>query len=158
MKNIVLARIDDRLIHGQVMAKWLKKLAFNTIYVVDNGVAKDVFLCQMMRSIAPKDVKVVIQGEADAIAALSGEADAAEKICVITKTPEVFERLIQGGVSIQEIMLGGMGSRAGRKPLIRNAAASEEERATFKRLIASGIRVYYQDIPETKPTDLDKKL
>lgn len=158
MKNIVLVRIDDRLIHGQVVAKWMKKLSFNMIYVVDDAVAKDSFLCQMMLSIAPKDLKVRVVDETQAIAELTGEAVDEERVCIIVKVPETLERLYEGGVKFNEIMLGGMGSRSGRTQLIRNAAASKQERETLKRLIDKGIFIYYQDIPETAPVDIKKKL
>lgn len=158
MKNIVLVRIDDRLIHGQVVAKWMKKLSFNTIYVVDDAVSKDSFLCQMMVSIAPKELKVQILDEKAAAEELLKEGSPTERVCIIVKVPETLEHLYEAGVQFSEIMLGGMGSRSGRTQLIRNAAASKEERETLKRLIEKGIFVYYQDIPETAPVDLKKKL
>ncbi len=156
MSNVVLARIDDRLIHGQVIAKWAKKLFFKNIFVVDDAVAKDAFACRLMLAIAPKDLKVRILSVADAVELLKAEDDTAT--CVITKNPMTFETLIEKGIELKEVQLGGMGSNANRTSLVRNAAASAEERECMKRICAKGIRVYYQDIPETKPTELEKLL
>ncbi len=156
MANIVLARIDDRLIHGQVIAKWAKKLFFKNIYVVDDSVVKDAFACRLMLAIAPKDLNVKIMSVEDAAATLKGDDSTAT--CVITKNPMSFERLNDLGVELKEVQLGGMGSNSNRTSLVRNAAASKEERECMKRLCQKGIRVYYQDIPETKQTDLENLL
>jgi mannose/fructose/N-acetylgalactosamine-specific phosphotransferase system component IIB len=158
MKNIVLARIDDRLIHGQVMSKWAQKVGFNRIVVVDNDLVRDVFTCKFMKSIAPKKMTVDIVTEADGIELLKGEPADNEKVVILAKAPQVFEALIEGGVDIKKLMVGGMGSREGRKPLIRNLAASLEERESLKRIAEKGVDVFYQDIPETKPTDLRNLL
>ena len=157
MKNVVLARIDDRLIHGQVMSKWSQKLGFSEVLIVDNQLVDDAFTCKFMRSIAPKSMVVNIGTEDASARYLMGDDNGA-KLCVLAKTPQVFERLIEAGVEFKEIMLGGMGSKKGRTSLIRNASASPEERESFKRLIAKGIRVFYQDIPETRATDFEKDL
>lgn len=156
MSNVVLARIDDRLIHGQVIAKWAKKLFFKNIFVVDDAVSKDAFTCRLLLAIAPNDLNVKIFNVADAIEQLKTGDDTAT--CVITKTPMTFETLIENGVELTEVQLGGMASNANRTSLVRNAAASKEERECMKRMCEKGIRVYYQDIPETKPTELEKLL
>ena len=156
MSNVVLARIDDRLIHGQVIAKWAKKLFFKNIFVVDDAVSKDAFACRLMLAIAPKDLNVKILNVADATELLKADDETAT--CVITKNPMTFETLIENGVVLKEVQLGGMGSNSNRTSLVRNAAASQEERECMKRMCEKGIRVYYQDIPETKPTELEKLL
>lgn len=156
MAKIVLARIDDRLIHGQVIAKWAKKLFFKNIFVVDDAVVKDAFATRLMLAIAPKDLNVKILSVADASELLKEEDDT--ETCVITKNPMTFEELIANGIELKEVQLGGMGSNSNRTSLVRNAAASKEERECMKRMCEQGIRVYYQDIPETKPTELENLL
>jgi PTS system mannose-specific IIB component len=141
-----------------VVAKWAKKIPFDHIYIVDDDVVNDTFICQLMKSIAPKNLTIVILDVDDAAASLTSDAGPDEKICIITKLPQVFERLLDAGVPIKEVMLGGMGNKSGRTPLIRSVSASPEERASLKRLIGAGVRVFYQDVPDTKPTDLLKKL
>lgn len=157
MKNVVLARIDDRLIHGQVMSKWSQKLGFTEILIVDDPLVEDEFTCKFMRSIAPRRMVVNIGTEEASARYLKGD-DSGARLCVLAKTPQVFERLIENGVALNEVMLGGMGSKEGRTPLIRNVSASTEERESFKRLIAGGVRVFYQDIPETRATYFERDL
>ncbi|MDI9519194.1 MAG: PTS sugar transporter subunit IIB [Erysipelotrichaceae bacterium] len=158
MRNIILCRVDDRLIHGQVMSKWAQKLFFNRIIIIDEPLTKDLFMAKMMVSIAPKNIKVNIANEETALKYLLGQFNEAERLLLLAKTPQVFERLINGGLEIKELQIGGMGSNINRTSLIRNLSASEEERDSMRRMIEKGVYVYYQDIPETKPTDLKSKL
>ena len=58
MENVLLARVDDRLIHGQVMTAWMKLLPAKEIIVIDNKVAKDEFMITVLEMAAPTGVKV----------------------------------------------------------------------------------------------------
>ena len=70
MENLLLVRVDDRLIHGQVMTAWMKTLRADEIIVVDDRVAKDDFMLFVLQNAAPKGVKVVALSEDDAVAKL----------------------------------------------------------------------------------------
>ena len=62
MKNIVLARVDDRLIHGEVVSVWTPSLNVNRIIVVDDEVAADKFNKRVIKALAPNGVKVTVNG------------------------------------------------------------------------------------------------
>ena len=66
MENVLLARVDDRLIHGQVMTAWMKRLPAKEIMVIDNKVAKDEFMISVLEMAAPAGVKVKVFSEKDA--------------------------------------------------------------------------------------------
>ena len=61
MGEIVLTRIDDRLIHGQVMTAWVKEKRADEIIIVDNGVSKDSFLSEVMKMSAPSGVNIKVE-------------------------------------------------------------------------------------------------
>ena len=60
MKNIILARVDDRLIHGQITIGWLNKINVDTIVIVDEELSKNNFLSNMTKKAAPDKYKVEI--------------------------------------------------------------------------------------------------
>ncbi len=89
MKNIVWARIDDRLIHGQVMTSWVQYTKGNEIEIVDNEVAEDDFLKMVTTSTAPENVLVRVDNQNDAANYLKG-VDDGQRLIVLAKTPDVF--------------------------------------------------------------------
>lgn len=157
MKSIVLARIDDRLIHGQVVTAWTKFVGANTIIIVDNELSKNKLMQRIYIAAAPSGIDLRILTFEEALAYLK-ERDNQAKVMILAKNPHIFEDLINAGVAIESINFGGMGSTAKRTRLIRNAHADEEERACFKRLIDQGIPVYFQIVPDEKSTDVQRIL
>lgn len=157
MRNIVFTRIDDRLIHGQVMTAWVHETKANEIVIIDNDVAKDDFLKMIMTSSAPTGIKVLILTQDSAIKYLKEEADD-NKIIVLAKTPNVIMNIIDGGVEISKLNVGGMGARKDRTQLYRNISASDEERNYFDKIIQSGTEVFIQVIPEEKSINIKQYL
>lgn len=156
MRNIVLTRIDDRLIHGQVVTAWVKHTDANRILIVDDPLTKDTFMQRILRSAAPAGITVEVKGVAEAAEFLKEEAEQDEKLMILVKGPQSLESLIDAGVKLPLIILGGMGAKAGRKKFNRNVSASEEEIACMKRLEEKGAVVQFQLVPDEKPTMLNK--
>lgn len=154
MRNIVFTRIDDRLIHGQVMTAWVHETKANEIVIIDNEVAQDDFLKMIMTSSAPAGIKVLIMSEEQAI---EQEPDG-NKLIVLAKNPKVIKNITDGGVKIEALNVGGMGARKDRTQLYRNISVSDEERACFKELITDGTSVYVQVIPEEKSANIEQYL
>ena len=115
MGEIVLARIDDRLIHGQVMTAWLQFTGGNHIVIVDDATAGDEFT---------------------------------KSIIVLAKEPQTYWQLIEKGVTFDEIIIGGMGARKDRKTFHKNISASEEEKETFRKIVAQNVKMKIHVIPD----------
>lgn len=157
MLNIVLTRIDDRLIHGQVVTAWSKITKANRIIVVDDEVAADEFMVKILKMAAPNSFKIGIHSIEEASAILKGE-DTGERVIILVKTPKTVEALIENGVEIKELNLGGMGAIQGRKQLYRNISISEDERACFKGLMDRGVKVFVQIVPDASAMDIATML
>ncbi|WP_315080251.1 PTS sugar transporter subunit IIB [uncultured Clostridium sp.] len=155
MLNIVLTRIDDRLIHGQVATAWSKITKATKIIVVDDAVAQDSFMEMVLKSAAPSSIKVEIYGVSDAVNALNKDDDG-ERVIVLVKTPMVVLDLVKAGVGIKELNLGGMGAKQGRKQFYKNISVSDEEKEAFKELTELGVNVFVQIVPDAKQIPLDK--
>lgn len=158
MKNIVLARIDDRLIHGQVVTSWVKQTNATNIVIVDDPLTKNTFMQRLLRAAAPQDITVQILTREDGVNYLSGEAVEGENIILLVKAPEYIEALLDGGVMMDKVILGGMGAKEGRNRFNRNVSASPEEVETIRRILARGVEMFYQLVPEERAEDVKKLI
>ena len=125
--SVKMVRIDDRLIHGQIVAAWAKSLSIKRIWIVDDVVSKDVFITNVMKMVAPPDTELVITGT-DQILKLVKEYDESDKnTLILVKYPMVAKQLFDAGLQHRELNVGGMGANAERKKLFKNISASEED-------------------------------
>lgn len=157
MKHIVWTRIDDRLIHGQVMTQWIQYTGANEVLIIDDAVAKDSFLQMVMKSSVPGKIGLKILSKKDAIGYLNEEAKN-EKIIILVKTPIVLDELVDAGVKLESINVGGIGAKAGRKPLFKNISVSEEEKNAFRSLLNKGVKVFLRVITTETEENITKYL
>jgi len=157
MSEIVLARIDDRLIHGQVMTSWVQYSGGNHIVIVDDFTAQDEFLKPILKMAVPVGIGLDIFNIEQGIEYLT-KLEGGNKIIVLAKTPETFYNLIEGGVQLKEIIVGGMGASSNRSKFYKNISASNEERETFKKILDHGVKVTIQIIPAEKSVSADAIL
>ena len=158
MKNILIARIDDRLIHGQVVTSWVKVYPITEILIIANDLAKNLLMQRIYQSVAPVGIDVKVLDNLTAVEYLNETSKKNENLLVLVKTPDVFEYLVERGIFLKKIVLGGMGLIPGREVLIKNVSANESEREGLKRLIENGIKVVYQMVPSDKEFEIEKLL
>lgn len=158
MKNITIARIDDRLIHGQVVTSWVKSYPINEILIIADDLGKNMLMQRIYKSVAPSGISVKIMTNIDALNYLREESRNELNLLILVKTPDVFEYLVDNGIHLEKIILGGMGLLPGREVLIRNVSANEAERESLMRLMEAGIKIVYQMLPSNKERDIEKIL
>lgn len=155
--NIQLFRIDDRLIHGQVMTAWSKVTKAERIFIVDDLVVKDEFMCKIMKMAAPKGMDVEVYNIEDGAKAIIDIADEKPSI-VLMKVPQTAKELLERGVVMEELNVGGMGAGPGRKKLYKNISASEEEKETLRSLSEKGVKIEFRIVPDDKGIPLSKVI
>lgn len=156
---IELIRVDDRLIHGQVVTQWLPYTNANRIIIIDDGVAADAFLSSISKGFAPAGVEVHILNAAEAAQQLKGLTEAPDvKALVLVKSPLPILELVQAGTDIDVLTIGGMGMREGRQQLYRNISADESERQAISRLMELGVAVKCHIVPGEAAVDAQKLL
>ena len=148
MRNVVLARVDDRLIHGEVVTAWIPATRATRIIIIDDEVAKDEFNVRVVKALAPAGTKVFVYDVAKASEKLMVPGVEGERLLLLAKTPTTFNRLIKNGVPLKEVNLGGAGIRGERQPFINNVALNPEEVTSCEEMQKAGCRVYYQLVPE----------
>ena len=150
--NIVLNRVDERLIHGQVLVSWTKKLQVGRILVVDDQIVYDELAKTVLMMSVPADIELKMMDVSHAADYIRANQDGSPpNAIVLAKTPGVFRRLWDGGYHMTELNIGGMSAGASRRHLCRSIYASEEELAIMKELRLQGVDVYVQVVyAETK--------
>jgi len=114
MKNIVLTRIDDRLLHGQVVVSWIPTLKINEVLIVDEEYAHDDFMAGLIIDSAPENLKVNVLNVADAANYInSGDED--NNLLILSRNVENIYKLIESNVKIKTVNVGGLGYSEGRK-------------------------------------------
>ncbi len=149
--SLSLVRVDDRLIHGQVIAVWLRAIGADRILIVDDDVARDEFLADVMTLAAPPGVPVEVHDLEAGIARIGQVAGGPERIIVLLRAPATALRLREAGITFDVLNLGGLGAAQGRHPLYRSVHASDEERATLRRLEELGTRVEVRIVADDRP-------
>ena len=147
MTNILLTRIDNRLIHGQVGVTWTMTLGANLILVADDEVAENELMQQLMAATAKSSGASVrfftIQKTIDVI----HKAADRQKIFIVCKTPKDVRKLIEGGVPIQEVNVGNMHFSQGKRQISKKVYVDDADMDDLKAIRDAGVEIYIQDVP-----------
>jgi mannose/fructose/N-acetylgalactosamine-specific phosphotransferase system component IIB len=149
--SLRLVRIDDRLIHGQVVAVWLRALDARRIVIVDDATSRDPFLSEVLTLAAPQGVPVEVYAVAEGAVRLIELAHVPEPVMVLARSPRTILGLRQAGVPIEVVDLGGMGSGPGRRRLHKTISVSPEELRELRELEQLGTRVEIQIVADDRP-------
>jgi mannose/fructose/N-acetylgalactosamine-specific phosphotransferase system component IIB len=152
--SLQLVRIDDRLIHGQVVAVWLRALGAKRIAIVDDATARDEFLREVLTLAAPQGVPVEVLEVAEGAVRLIELAASPEPVMVLVRSPRTLLSLRQAGVPIEVVDLGGLGAGPGRRRLHRSISVSSAELAELRELEELGTRVEIRIVADDRPIPL----
>ncbi|AMV72562.1 hypothetical protein JCM30471_10810 [Desulfuromonas carbonis] len=148
--SIVLVRIDNRLIHGQVLEAWVPAVRANCIVVANDQAASAPFQRMLMEAAVPKGIKVLIGSVAESSALLStGELDDF-RVLLLYATSEDALRGLRSGAPFHELNLGNMHAGAGKQKLSCTIALDPEDIGNLQQLEADGVRIMSQCIPSDR--------
>jgi PTS system mannose-specific IIB component/fructoselysine and glucoselysine-specific PTS system IIB component len=154
---LVLYRIDDRLIHGQVVVGWAQPLDVRFIVLVDDEVAGSEWEQELYRMGVPPEMDVHFLTVPKAIDELPRyRADSRHGI-LLTGDIGTMRQLVDAG-GISSINLGGIHHRAGRTQRLRYVFLNDEEESALRELATRGVAVSAQDVPGARPIPLDDLL
>lgn len=156
---IVLARIDDRLIHGQITVAWSKISSPEIIAVVSDKVASDDIQRSALELSVPVGTELTIYTVKQAIKELNQKSPKINmRILIIAPDPKDFLDLIQGGVKIKSINVGQMGFRQGKKQILKTLSIEKKDIEAFKKLRSMGIALEHRQLPSDRKVGLEKLL
>lgn len=156
--GIHLYRIDDRLIHGQVVVGWGQPLDIRFIVLVDDLVASSDWEKDLYRMAVPPEMEIYF---ADVDAAIRDHAQYASDPrpgILITGDITSMHRLVKGVKAIGSVSLGGLHHRAGRAEKLRYVFLTPDEEEQLRALEASGVEVTAQDVPSARARSLAEVL
>ena len=149
--SVVLYRIDDRLIHGQVVVGWGQRMGIGFIVLVDDGIRANLWEQELYRMGVPGAMDVVFATVAEAAAhAPEWERDPRKGI-VLTPDVETMVALCAAVPDVRKVNVGGIHAREGRIERLRYVFLSDGEAAQLKALADRAVEVTAQDLPTTKP-------
>ncbi|MCL2900171.1 PTS mannose transporter subunit IIAB [Brenneria tiliae] len=159
--KIGLARIDDRLIHGQVATRWTKETNVNRIIVVSNEVAADNVRKTLLTQVAPPGVTAHVVDVAKAIRVYDNPKYAADRVMLLFTNPTDVLTLVENGVDIPSVNIGGMAFRQGKTQVNNAVSIDEKDIAAFKELDKRGIELEVRKVSsdsKIKMMDLINKM
>lgn len=150
-------RVDDRVIHGQLVTRWSSEFHCDGIIGIDDMVANDPVLSGVMRGAAPVGTKVWIFDVKTAVEKLDKIIASNKKYFIITRTPITMKRIIENGFSLNndngnKINVGPMSAKDKTVTVAPNACILKEEAEAFDFLENKGNTVEFQLVPDNKAT------
>ncbi|MCI1859836.1 MAG: PTS sugar transporter subunit IIB [Sporolactobacillus sp.] len=160
MGKINLARVDDRLIHGQVMTKWSKGHGTNALYVVDDATAADEFMKQIYSNVnSSANLRVEVYSISEAIDRWHKDQFGKDNVILLFKSIESAKRIIdQGDIPIKTLNVGGIAKKPGTKSIINSVGLSTEDAERLKEIASKDIEIFFQMVPDSRRVSYESAL
>lgn len=157
MGKLKMVRVDYRMVHGQIVAKWIKFRPVDRLILADDSLVDDPFMGDIYRMAVPdREVDIVKLG--DIQTAIDRKDDT---VLLIFKDVASAYTVYKNGLQLPELNVGAVKNSAQRKSVVQGVALSAEEYEKLCEMKAEGVNVFLQPIPENDPVSLgsiEKKL
>lgn len=155
---VVLFRVDDRLIHGQVTVAWGAWLSPDRIVLVNDDVAVTDWKRDMYSTTDSMGVSISILSVTEFVSASSEGRWEEERVMVVVETPADLLRIVKAGVRVPDANVGGMHHSEGKRELLDYVYVDETDAAALRELIALGTALEARDVPQSRSVDLAEIL
>lgn len=152
--KIVLARIDDRLIHGQVATVWTKVTKCQRIIVCNDDVVKDEIRKTLLTQVAPPGIKAHVVSVAKAIRVYNNPKYAEDRVLLLFTNPTDVLRMVDAGVDIKSVNIGGMSFKNEKKQITSAISVDEDDKKAFKVLNEKGIELEVRKVASDSRVDM----
>ncbi|SDD32599.1 PTS system, mannose-specific IIB component [Paenibacillus sp. UNCCL117] len=154
--KIVLVRVDDRLIHGEVAVGWTRILGATHIVVANDQASTDNTQKMLLKMATPVGVKSTVLSVADAAQQLSAAKFKNDKVLVLVRDPQSLLGLMEGGLNLEQVNVANVRMAEGRQRITKEVAASPEEIAAWKELDRRDVKLEARLLPGSAPNDFGK--
>lgn len=158
MAKITLVRVDHRLIHGQVITKWVKIAQAQKIIIVDDFLGQDEFMADIYRMAAPSGVEVAILTAEDAGQAFQNNTLGDKNIFILFKNVDMANKAYKAGLKYEKIQLGGIPNEAGKKMVFTAVSLGNQDVEQLNELNKDGVEIVLQVIPEESSMTYENAL
>lgn len=156
--NVLLNRIDERMIHGQILAAWVRKYSVELLVVLDDALAGDPFTKSVFTMAMPKGVSAVFMPVREGVCWMREHLGDPQRAIVLFCKLSGFDDAFQLGYAPRELNIGSMIAGPNRKKLTRDVYATKEEVRIMKRLISAGTAIYIQVVGAEARIDVAELL
>jgi mannose/fructose/N-acetylgalactosamine-specific phosphotransferase system component IIB len=156
--GVELLRIDDRLVHGQVVEGWLKALRLGHVVVASDEVAADDTQKALYMLAVPHGVDITCLPIAEAAEAWKSGRWKKEKTIVLVSTPEEALALHEAGAPLSSVNLGGLHFREGRVQVFKGISLDDKDVHALKALSTKGVLLEARALPLDEPVDMKDYL
>ena len=146
--TITLARIDDRVIHGQTTTRWTKARPVQGILVVGDDIAKDELRKKVLKA-AAGNLKLGVYTIEQSKESVPKGKESKKDFFLISNSPQTFAEMVRLGIDFgKKLNVGPMNTRAGAKVLGRTVAIDEKDYEAFEYMEQQGIEIGFQLLPD----------
>lgn len=149
---ICFSRIDDRLIHGQVVTTWVNLYNIEQIIILNDKIAEDKIQKNILSMAAPQGIKVKIFPVKKFSEIIKTTPITRRSMLLFTTSTDVLEA-VENGVKVSELNIGGMRFLEGREKLTKSLSVTPEEKEAFKKLL-NKIEINIQMVPNDEKINL----
>lgn len=146
-----IVRIDDRLLHGQVVVGWASALGLDWLILANDRVISDQGMCAALKAGSASDIKIDIIDLDRAAQGLSSGEYTRNKSMIVLESPGDALKLVHKGVTLKRLQVGGLHFREGSEELLPYVYLSNWDRMALDEMVQRGIRISCQDLPSTTP-------
>lgn len=147
--NITIFRIDDRLIHGQIVTAWLNYADAKQIIVADDKAAKDTLQQSLLKMATPKGIELKIVSIEDAKTLLK-EDNSEVKTLFLVRGPVEANEVIDFMPGVKSINVGNLNMRKGKEKVLGNLWVFPEDIEAFKNIDQKGIEMEFRTVPNDR--------
>lgn len=155
--SIEFVRIDDRLVHGQVVTTWLKKYDIEQVIIVNDRISEDKTRQSILKISAPVGLKIVFFSVKRFVEVLNSVPIKKRTMLIYTNPKDVYDS-IEGNLKLEYLNVGQMSKTEENEKVTGCVALGEEDKYYFKKIVDKGTRVEIQMVPNDKVTMLEKFL
>jgi mannose/fructose/N-acetylgalactosamine-specific phosphotransferase system component IIB len=156
--TLELFRIDDRLIHGQVVVGWGQPCSLGFLVLVDDEVAVSEWEQELYRMGVPPEMDLYFDSVESAARRLPDYRADRRTGMLLTGDIATMQRLVDRAQGIQDVMVGGIHHKPGREARQRYVFLTAQEEQRLRDLASTGVTVVAQDVPQAAPVPLEELL
>ena len=156
--RIFLARVDSRLVHGQVAALWCAAVGADLVLVANDEAAANPLRQRVMRMAVPSGVEARFLSLEDAAALLLGEGACDRGVALVAEAPADLLALVRAGVPITVVNVGNMGRGPGRRVVAPSVAVGEKDVEAFRALRDAGVNLEIRRVPSAPAEPVEDLL
>lgn len=152
-----IIRVDDRLIHGQVTAGWIRPLAIERIILANDAIANDEWEREIYTLAVPPEIEVKIETIEKAVEIIKNRQGNKKTMVLVNSLKDAL-RIIEAGIDVPKLNIGGLHYQEGKKAFANYIFLSDDDIQYAKKLIDRGVKLEGREIPGAPIVNLDELI